>query len=115
MVSYGYDALDVDVGTYDAWWWNHPPMYMEKGLYRPYCEMVKKVVDVPVLCAETMDNPQMAALAVAKQVNAILSVWAVRFWLIRIMSTSCAAVLVMKSVRVFPVRRASMGRIRNIP
>lgn len=64
LVSYGYDALDVDVGTYDAWWWNHPPMYMEKGLYRPYCEMVKKVVDVPVLCAGRMDNPQMAALAV---------------------------------------------------
>lgn len=64
LVSYGYDALDVDVGTYDAWWWNHPPMYMEKGLYRSYCEMVKKVVDVPVLCARRMDNPQMAALAV---------------------------------------------------
>ena len=26
LVQYGYDALDVDVGTYDAWWWNHPPM-----------------------------------------------------------------------------------------
>ncbi len=29
LVEYGYDALDVDVGTYDAWWWNHPPMYQE--------------------------------------------------------------------------------------
>lgn len=30
LVSYGYDALDTDVGTYDAWFWNHPPMYQEK-------------------------------------------------------------------------------------
>lgn len=27
LASYGYDALDVDVGSYDAWWWSHPPMY----------------------------------------------------------------------------------------
>lgn len=60
LVSYGYDALDTDVGTYDAWWWNHPPMYQEKGLYRTYCKMVKEVVDVPVLCAGRMDNPDMA-------------------------------------------------------
>ena len=64
LVSYGYDALDTDVGTYDAWWWNHPPMYMKKGLYRPYCKMVKAVVGVPVLCAGRMDNPDMAVEAV---------------------------------------------------
>ena len=60
LVSYGYDALDVDVGTYDAWWWAHPPMYQEKGLFRKYCKMVKEVVDVPVLCAGRMDDPEMA-------------------------------------------------------
>ena len=60
LVEYGYDALDTDVGTYDAWWWNHPPMYQKKGLYRPYCKMVKEVVDVPVLCAGRMDDPDMA-------------------------------------------------------
>ncbi|OUQ19413.1 2-enoate reductase [Lachnoclostridium sp. An14] len=64
LVEYGYDALDTDVGTYDAWWWNHPPMYQEKGLFRPYCKMVKDVVDVPVLCAGRMDNPDMASAAV---------------------------------------------------
>lgn len=60
LVEYGYDALDTDVGTYDAWWWNHPPMYQKKGLYRPYCKMVKEAVDVPVLCAGRMDDPDMA-------------------------------------------------------
>jgi 2-enoate reductase len=64
LVQYGYDALDTDVGTYDAWWWNHPPMYQKKGLYRTYCKMVKEVVDVPVLCAGRMDNPDMASEAV---------------------------------------------------
>lgn len=64
LVQYGYDALDTDVGTYDAWWWNHPPMYQEKGLYRKYCKMVKEVVDVPVLCAGRMDNPVMASESV---------------------------------------------------
>lgn len=63
LVEYGYDALDIDVGTYDAWWWNHPPMYQEKGLYIDYCRMAKEVVDVPVLCAGRMDNPDMALAA----------------------------------------------------
>lgn len=64
LVKYGYDALDTDVGTYDAWWWNHPPMYQEKGLFRKYCKMVKEVVDVPVLCAGRMDDSDMASEAV---------------------------------------------------
>lgn len=64
LESYGYDALDTDVGTYDAWWWNHPPMYQEKGLYRKYCKMVKEVVNIPVFCAGRMDNPDMALEAI---------------------------------------------------
>ena len=64
LASYGYDALDVDVGCYDAWWWNHPPMYQEKGLYRKYAKMVKDAVDVPVICAGRMDDPAMAQAAV---------------------------------------------------
>ena len=64
LESYGYDALDTDVGTYDAWWWNHPPMYQKKGLYREYCKMVKEVVDIPVFCAGRMDNPDMSLEAI---------------------------------------------------
>lgn len=65
LVKYGYDALDVDVGCYDAWWWNHPPMYQKKGLYIPYCKMVKNVVDVPVICAGRMDDPEISSKAVS--------------------------------------------------
>lgn len=64
LESYGYDALNTDVGTYDSWWWNHPPMYQEKGLYRKYGKMVKEVVDIPVIVAGRMDDPNMAAASI---------------------------------------------------
>ena len=64
LASYGYDALDVDVGSYDAWWWSHPPMYQEKGLYLPYARAIKENVDVPVFCAGRMDDPDRALHAI---------------------------------------------------
>ncbi len=64
LVSYGYDALDTDVGSYDSWWWSHPPMYQKKGLYRPYAKLMKETVDVPVICAGRMDDPDMALEAI---------------------------------------------------
>lgn len=73
LVSYGYDALDVDVGSYDAWWWSHPPMYQKKGLYMPYAKLVKENVNVPVLCAGRMDDPDMAEGAVMDGVCDIIS------------------------------------------
>ena len=73
LVSYGYDALDVDVGSYDAWWWSHPPMYQKKGLYMPYAKLVKENVNVPVLCAGRMDDPDMAEGAVKDGVCDIIS------------------------------------------
>lgn len=64
LEKYGYDALDTDVGTYDAWWWNHPPMYQKKGLYREYGKLVKEVVSIPVLLAGRMDDPDTAASSI---------------------------------------------------
>lgn len=64
LVSYGYDALDTDVGSYDSWWWSHPPMYQKKGLYRPYAKLMKETVDVPIICAGRMDDPDMALEAI---------------------------------------------------
>lgn len=60
LEKYGYDALDVDAGTYDAWWWNHPPMYMEKAPYRTFARIVKENVSVPVIMAGRVDNPDTA-------------------------------------------------------
>lgn len=73
LESYGYDALDTDVGSYDAWWWSHPPMYQEKGLYRPYCRIIKDNTVIPVLCAGRMDNPDMALEALEDGICDIVS------------------------------------------
>ena len=61
LEKYGYDALDVDAGTYDAWWWNHPPMYMEKAPYKEFARITKENVKIPVIMAGRVDNPDTAA------------------------------------------------------
>ena len=60
----GYDALNVDVGSYDAWYWAHPPFFHERGLYMPFAKQVKEVVKVPVLMAGRMGYPELAAKAI---------------------------------------------------
>jgi 2-enoate reductase len=60
LVEAGYDMLNVDAGTYDSWYWNHPPMYFEKGMYREFGRRVKEAVDVPVILAGRMDDPEIA-------------------------------------------------------
>lgn len=64
LVAAGYDALNADVGSYDSWYWSHPPMYQEKGLYLPYNEILKKVVDVPIISAGRMEDPELASNAI---------------------------------------------------
>lgn len=64
LVEAGYDALDVDAGTYDSWYWSHPPMYFEKGMNLPFGEILKKNVDVPILVAGRMENPDLASGAI---------------------------------------------------
>lgn len=73
LEKYGYDALDVDAGTYDAWWWNHPPMYMEKGPYRPYAKLMKETVKIPILMAGRMDNPDLALECIENGTTDIIS------------------------------------------
>jgi 2-enoate reductase len=60
LVEAGYDLLNVDAGTYDAWYWNHPPMYFEKGMYREFGKILKQKVDVPIILAGRMDDPELA-------------------------------------------------------
>lgn len=61
----GYDALNVDVGCYDSWYWNHPPVYFGcKGMYLEYGRIIKKHVKIPVMLAGRMDDPKMACEAI---------------------------------------------------
>jgi len=64
LVDAGYDALNVDAGTYDSWYWNHPPMYFKDGMYVQFGKMLKEVVDVPIIVAGRMDNPDLASKAI---------------------------------------------------
>ena len=63
LTEAGYDALNVDAGSYDAWYWAHPPFFQNRGLYLPFAEKVKEVVKVPVLTAGRMGYPQLASEA----------------------------------------------------
>ena len=59
----GYDMLNCDNGTYDAWYWAHPAPYMPQNCNLAEVEHIKKFVDIPVVCAGRMD-PDTAAAAV---------------------------------------------------
>ena len=60
----GYDCLNCDNGTYDAWYWAHPPIYMPENCNLADVEHIKKFVDIPVICAGRLD-PETAADSVA--------------------------------------------------
>ncbi len=60
----GYDCLNCDNGTYDAWYWAHPPVYMPENCNLSDVTHIKKFVDIPVVCAGRLD-PRVAADAIA--------------------------------------------------
>ena len=60
----GYDCLNCDNGTYDAWYWAHPPIYMPENCNLADVEHIKQFVDIPVICAGRLD-PRTAADSVA--------------------------------------------------
>ena len=61
----GYDMLNADNGTYDSWYWAHPPMYMPENCNLEDVSHIKKFVDIPVVCAGRMD-PETGAAAIAE-------------------------------------------------
>ena len=61
----GYDMLNADNGTYESWYWAHPPMYMPQNCNLDDVAHIKKFVDIPVVCAGRME-PDVAAQAVAE-------------------------------------------------
>ena len=61
----GYDMLNADNGTYDSWYWAHPPVYMPENCNLDDVAHIKKFVDIPVVCAGKMD-PETGAKAVSE-------------------------------------------------
>ncbi len=50
----GYDMLNCDNGTYDAWYWAHPPIYMPENCNLEYVKELKPHVHIPLVCAGKM-------------------------------------------------------------
>lgn len=61
----GYDMLNCDNGTYDAWYWAHPPIYMPENCNLDDVAHIRQFVDIPVVCAGRLD-PRVAADAIAE-------------------------------------------------
>ena len=61
----GYDMLNADNGTYDSWYWAHPPMYMPLNCNLDDVAHIKKFVVIPVVCAGRME-PDVGAEAIEK-------------------------------------------------
>ncbi len=60
----GYDMLNCDNGTYDAWYWAHPPIYMPENCNLADCEHIKQFCSIPIVCAGRLD-PAVAAASIA--------------------------------------------------
>ena len=58
----GYDMLNADNGTYDSWYWAHPPQYMPQNCNLEDVAHIKQFVDIPVVCAGRME-PETGAKA----------------------------------------------------
>ena len=61
----GYVALDVDNGTYDSWFWPHPPVYMPEYLNLEDAAFIKRHVNIPVFYAGKMIDPEVCDQAIA--------------------------------------------------
>ena len=61
----GYDMFNCDNGTYDAWYWAHPPVYAPLNINLSYVEHIKQFTSKPVVCAGRM-QPKEAADSIAE-------------------------------------------------
>ena len=67
----GYDMFNCDNGTYDAWYWAHPPQYMPDNCNLSYVEHIKNFTSKPVVCAGRMDPVKAAEEIAAGRLDAV--------------------------------------------
>ena len=61
----GFDAILFGTGTYDSLYWLYPPMYMPEGTYLEEAQVLKKALNIPVICPGKLSDPALANKAVA--------------------------------------------------
>lgn len=64
LASWGYDALSVDTGTYDSFYYACPPMYMPKGFAVDLAAQAKAAVSIPILAGGRMNSLAVMETAV---------------------------------------------------
>ena len=67
----GYDMLNADNGTYDSWYWAHPPAYMPQNCNLADVAHIRKFVDIPVVCAGRMEPDEAARAIAAGKIDAM--------------------------------------------
>lgn len=65
LEQFGFDALECDVGMYESWYHQTPPMYTPKCAYLPLMEQAKKAVSIPVTGCERMNDWDVVEQAIA--------------------------------------------------
>lgn len=72
----GYDGFNADNGTYDSWYYAHPPVYMPLNCNLSDVIDIKPYTDKPVICAgrmqleqgaEAISNGQLDFIGLARQ------------------------------------------------
>lgn len=61
----GCDLLNCDNGSYEGWYWAHPPMYMPKNCNMLDAVYLKQFVDIPVSVSGRMQEVDVSANAIA--------------------------------------------------
>lgn len=73
----GYDMFNCDNGTYDAWYWAHPPVYAPLNTNLAEVAHIKKYTDAPIVCAgrmqadtaaEAIANGDIDAMGIGRQI-----------------------------------------------
>lgn len=67
----GYDLFNCDNGTYDAWYYSHPPVYAPLNMNLSDVEHIKKFTNKPVVCAGRMQPEEAAASIAAGRIDAM--------------------------------------------
>ena len=62
----GVDALDVDAGCYETWYWAHPPTTQPEGCMVDLAAKLKEAVKIPVIAVGKLGNPVLAESVLAE-------------------------------------------------
>jgi len=66
LEEYGLDALHVDAGCYDNWYWPHPPIYQPPGCMADMARIVRQHVKIPIITVGRLGYPDLANRIIEK-------------------------------------------------